>query len=284
MITLTQDDLLRRAGFVFVGVLRATHASAMPEVQASASTAIVDIEEVLVAPPAFQSRRGAVTLSVKDVPALEAGARRAFYCTTWKLGSGLALHCLGHRVPEPSTRRLAGKPLAEASVNQQGADMRTRVESANLVVAGEVLSIEPGPPQEGPISEHDPHWLYAKLRVNSAVRGRKPSKPVTLAFPGSEDVVWKDAPRPVVAQQGVWLLHRAGGAADAAKAARGLEALPSGVYTALHPLDVLPTEKLPLVRDLLSAAQRAPAVKSGAAVAIGAAAKLAAKATRKTPR
>jgi hypothetical protein len=264
MASLTQDELLRRAGFVFVGVVRATQASAMPEVQADASTAIVDIEAVLVAPPAFQSRRGAVTLNLKEVPALEAGARRAFYCTAWKLGSGLALHCLGHRAPAPAARRLAGTPLAEASVNRHGADMRTRVEAADLVVTGEVVSIQPGPPHAGPISEHDPHWQHALLRVSSAVRGRKPSRPVVLAFPGSADVVWKDVPRPQVAQQGVWLLRRAAGAAGGSgpKAARGLATLPPGAYTALHPMDVLPTDQLPLVNDLVKAAVATPAVKA----------------------
>ena len=282
MATLTQDDLLRRAGFVFVGVVRATGASAMPEVQADASTAIVDIEEVLVAPAAFQSRRGAVTLSLKEVPALEPGMRRAFYCTAWKLGSGLALHCLGHLAPAASARRLGGKPLADASVNLLGADLRTRVESATLVVAGEVVSIQPGPPHEGPVSEHDPHWQHALLRVDSALRGRKPAKPVVLAFPGSRDVVWKDVPRPVLAQQGVWLLRRTAGTGAGPKAARGSASLPPGAYTALHPLDVLPAEKLPLVRDLANAATRATALKVGAVV-IGVAAKLAAKTSAKAP-
>jgi hypothetical protein len=221
------------------------------------------------------------------VPALQAGARRTFYCTTWKLGSGLALNCLGHRAPEPAARQLRDTPLAQASINVGGADLRSRVATADLVVHAEVVSIEPAPPQEGPISEHDPHWQKALLQVASMVRGRKSAKPVLLYFPASQDVAWFGAPRPVPAQRGVWLLRAAARATGGPKAARGLAAVPAGAYTALHPLDFQPDENLPAVRSLAQAAAKAEAVaavRAAAKLALQVATTAATKSSRKTPR
>ena len=149
MATMRQDDMLREASFVFIGTVRALGASAMAEVPAAANTAIVEIDEVLVSAAAFKSRRGVVTLALPAEPALQVGDLRAFYCTAWKLGTGLALHCLGHR-SAPHARKLLGGRLAAASVNVHGADLRTRLQEAELVATGEVVSVRPGPARRGP--------------------------------------------------------------------------------------------------------------------------------------
>jgi hypothetical protein len=247
-----QDELLRSATFVFIGTVRQTAASAMPEVAPDAHTAIVEIENVLVAPPAFKSKRGVVTLALPPEQPLQSGATRAFYCTTWKLGSGLALRCLDHRAAR-QTQRLLHSRLAAASVNVHGADLRTRLDGAELVATGVVVAIGPGPVQQGPISEHDPHWQEATIRVESVTKGEAPAKELSLYYPGTQDVAWHGAPRPQVGQRGVWALRSAPAADATAKTARGLQALPPKAYTALHPLDFQQETALPAIRALMQA-------------------------------
>lgn len=256
MATQTQDELLRNASFVFVGKVRQLGASAMPEVTPDAHTAIVEIESVLVAPAAFKSRRGAVTLALPPEHPLKADVTRVFYCTTWKLGAGLALRCLGHRAAG-QTQRQFGARLAEASVNVQGADLRTRLEGAELVASGEVVSIHPGPAQQGPISEHDPQWQQAIIRVESVTKGAAPGQEVKLYFPGTQDVAWHGAPRPQIGQRGIWALRSVPRVDTTSRTARGLQTLPPAAYTALHPLDFQPEAALANVRALIQARPQA---------------------------
>lgn len=258
MATTPQDELLRSASFVFVGTLRQLGASAMPEISAAANTAVVEIEQVLVAPPAFKERRGNVTLALPAGDALAAGATRAFYCTAWKLGSGLALRCLAHRAA-PATRKAVGARMAAASVNVQGADLRTRLFDADLVATAVVRSVRPLPAPPGPVSEHDPHWHVALLQIESVIRGEAPGAELSLYFPASDDVAWAHAPKPQAGQRGVWALRSAASTPAAAKTQRGLQALPPSGYTALHPLDFQPLSALPSIRVLTRPkAARAP--------------------------
>ena len=170
MATASEDDLLRKAGFVFVGTINQLAGSTMPEVLAAPDTAVVEIERVLIAPLAFASRRGVVTLALPEGSKLTAGARRAFYCTAWKFGSGLALRCLAHR-SAPATEKAISPRKAAASVNVKGQDLRTRLRDADLVATAVVVGVQPLPRPDGPISEHDPHWHAARLRVEAVAQG-----------------------------------------------------------------------------------------------------------------
>lgn len=255
MSTTSNDDLLRQAGFVFVGTISQLAGSAMPEVHPGPDTAVVDIERVLVAPPAFARRRGVVTLALPEGSELKVGARRAFYCTAWMLGSGLALRCLAHR-SAPATEKAIGPDKAAASVNVKGEDLRTRLRDADLVASAVVLAVQPLPRPDGPISEHDPYWHAARLRVEDVAQdvaqGVAQGDELTLVFPASDDVVWAQAPRPQPGERGVWALRST--AAPAPRAVQpALRALPPQVYTALHPLDFQPQHTLPALRSLMGA-------------------------------
>src|SRR5262249_55708189 len=79
---------------------------------------------------------------------------------------------------------------------------------AEAVVTGTVESIVPLSPQrqraaqaaltgtedEGrpaPVTEHDVHWSAAVVDVHKVIKGRPASK-VTIVFPKSDDIFWKD--------------------------------------------------------------------------------------------
>lgn len=249
MSTTSDDDLLRQASFVFVGTISQLAGSTMPEVHPGPDTAVVDIERVLVAPPAFAGRRGAVTLALPEGSKLKVGAQRAFYCTAWKLGSGLALRCLAHR-SAPATEKAISPNKAAASVNVKGEDLRTRLRDADLVASAVVLAVQPLPRPDGPISEHDPYWHAARLRVENVAQGAAQGDELTLVFPASDDVVWAQAPRPQLGERGVWALRST--AAPAPRSMQpALRALPPQVYTALHPLDFQPQRTLSALRSLM---------------------------------
>ncbi|NOZ55096.1 MAG: hypothetical protein GXP08_18480 [Gammaproteobacteria bacterium] len=59
-----------------------------------------------------------------------------------------------------------------------------------------------------PVSEHDPQWREAILKIEEVLKGSPSDKNVTLLSPGTMDVAWIDVPRFNVDQQGIFLLNR----------------------------------------------------------------------------
>src|SRR5262249_47357229 len=118
--------------------------------------------------------------------------------------------------------------------------------------------------------EHDPKWREAVVDVGVVHKGDQTTKQVVIRFPSSMDVQWYRAPKFHTGDRGVWMLQHAQGAAAPAEAAGGARAgkrgkaagkralvataLPGAtVYTALHPMDFQPANKLASVAPVIRA-------------------------------
>ena len=92
-----------------------------------------------------------------------------------------------------------------------GRRSRTRADEASAVVVGRVTGRSSrdtaAATGEGRLSEHDPQWAVATVEVDEAVKGRPP-KTIEVLFATSEDVMWHRAPKLVVGQRAVMLLHK----------------------------------------------------------------------------
>jgi hypothetical protein len=171
-------------------------------------------------------------------------------------------------------------------------EVEERVASADTVVVGRVAAVrlpasELPPratrgaaaalasPPRGPISEHDPQWREAVIRVERVAKGRSAGKEVVVRFPASDDVRWFRAPKFAPGDQGVFILHRSGsettGPQPRGAAGASLRALGAGgrdVFTALHPEDVQPPEFQEEIGTIVKSAPTTPrtaARRAGAA-------------------
>src|SRR5206468_3076202 len=103
-----------------------------------------------------------------------------FHTAGWIFGSGLAVQCVELSPAHPGSIGELQRGLAEApSLARQA-----RVQQADLVVRGQVSEVRevPRDPSQ-PITEHDPVWQDAVIRVHDvprAARGEAKPKEVVV--------------------------------------------------------------------------------------------------------
>lgn len=262
------EQLLRSARFVFHGTVQKEKGGEVPGMP-KVSAALVRLDRIVQGPDklsAFEGRDVSVMLPKGE--RVSRGQRAIFYATGAYLGETLALEAIAVR-PLPVTAAAgvaarAGQP--QATLERR--DLKNRVDSADMVVVGRVASVRlppnvqaadrarrtamaagagaaaaAAPPVKRRISEHDPDWREAVIDVDRVGKGAGTRKQVVVKFPASNDVRWFRAPKFTPGQQGVFILHRAGGAAPRTAAARAALAGPApDEFTALDPSDVQPAE------------------------------------------
>jgi hypothetical protein len=213
--------LLGESAFSFVGTVEHVNAATMEEVPIDEHTAVVHVDQVLHAPDAFAQLAGtSVTLQLAPgSDAVEPDSRWAFFANGVAFGASLVLAEVGRAPVDQVEAGLAqaggpaaGNPLADLQAQIDSARVREHAASADAVILGRVIALERV--LGSPIYEHDPDWWCATLHAVHVERGDVPDDPddkVKVLYANSLDVVWRDAPKPKAAQNGLWLLHATDG-------------------------------------------------------------------------
>ncbi len=128
-----------------------------------------------------------------------------------------------------------------------GNAVRARSNYADLVIIGTVLEVRVMSPKQGaPLTEHDPAWCDAVVRVDKVIKGAKEDAlhTVIVRFASSNDVRWHRAPKFSVGQEGVWML---GNRSEQGMVAHAAAEVPRGQYLCIEPEDFYEKERIPLV-------------------------------------
>lgn len=199
-------DLTRSAEFIFRGTVQKTGAANLSLVEPYARTAIVRVDEVFKVSGTLDDFAGQeVTVFLSE--ALKAGDQRVFFTKVQLLGESLGVQEVGRAAGSVADLKVqVGN--AKGEILREG--LATRLAGADLVVSGRVLSLRAteAKPKTGPITEHDPLWVEAVLEIHSVLKGQVTGSTVAFWAPTSADVMWASVPKPVVGQEGTWLLHR----------------------------------------------------------------------------
>jgi hypothetical protein len=235
--------------FVLVGTVKEVGASAMPEIPATASTATIEIEEVLRSPASLGNLVGRTITIDRGRSRVVPGVRRVFHGHGWAYGSGLAIRVTQI---EPFHDSAAAHQDA-ASAMQRSADqaLLDRLASAETVVEGRVLRVS-APEERGQttglraaaprsISEHDPLLADALVEVHETLKGHVPNEAIIVPFPTSRDIAWRDVPKLSEGQEGVFVLHTD----------QSVMGLAADELFAPYAIDVQPVERLEEIRELL---------------------------------
>ncbi len=137
-----------------------------------------------------------------------------------------------------------------------------RLQVATLVFRGavtDVRSIEASgePTRNRRLTEHDPEWHLAVVRVVTPLRGCTAGDSVSIIFAGSRDIAWFKAPKLKPGQDAVFLAHPPSSHEGQIGRSTGLGAfLDKGpLYLVTEPYDVMQPSDEPRVRRLLSKAK-----------------------------
>src|SRR5215211_7450558 len=169
MSTTEVDRLARRSGFVFLGEVIQTSATALELIEATKETAIVRVERVLQAPADLGAEEGSEVTVRLSSPAKK-GQRAVFFTMGWASGESLAVQEIGRQ--PPGDPEAIEKQMGDVVRKDEISELRRRVKEADAVVVAEVAETRPlGGKELPPASEHDPQWRTAVMVVSSGEKG-----------------------------------------------------------------------------------------------------------------
>jgi hypothetical protein len=221
------------AQFVFRGTVLQRGAATMAEVPPSKHAVVVRVDEVLHGPELVHEFVGQPITVQCDGQTLTDGHEYVFHTNGWLYGSSLAVVCVA---VAPATADDVQKMRALASA-KPSEDLKARASRADMVVTGRVTQVRQAPRVPGaPITEHDPEWQEAVVKVHHMARGTRRRRPndITIRFAASRDVKWARAPKFAVGQEGVWML---GDKTAARTELHALANVPKDQYLVVEPED-----------------------------------------------
>jgi hypothetical protein len=260
------EALAEEARFVFIGTVQKLGAATMDDVPIDDRTAVVRVDEVIHAPDVLTYYAGHdITVQVGGRKRVQAGQQAKFYTNGWLFGDSVAVESIDHedvKRPAAAASREIGDPVRRLGQR----DLQGRFADAALVVSGRVTSVRvpddvvaarsargvDAPAVVGRISEHDPDWRIADVKVDEVHKGTHPRDTVSIRFPSSEDVMWHDAPKFHPGQEGFFMLHKTDEAVGKkAAVARGAAVQDKGEFVAPRAADFQPFSVPGGVRQLI---------------------------------
>lgn len=240
-----------QSAFVFRGKVIKLKAATLEGVDTD-STAIVQVDHVITAPPMFTAINGQqITVRFKSLTGITKGSVSTFFTNGWIFGASIGVDAVG--VVQDAETHAITATVQQASTGSQDDALKARLDSAEMAVVGTVSKVEPSEKGTTHISEHDPNWHEATVDVDEVVKGKKSTKQVTMLFPKSDDVRWYKIPKYKEGQQGIWLLQKGKKQDPKGIQPKAFNAIPDGadVLTTLHPSDFLPLNELGRVKAIL---------------------------------
>jgi hypothetical protein len=272
------ESAAQQARFVFIGTVQKLRAATLDEAPVDDRTAIVRVDEVIDAPEALAQYAGHdITVHAGGRKRLEKGQQAKFYANPWLFGDSIAVESLDHEDVKRTAARETkepGDPVRQLAER----DRQARFGAADLVVSGRVSSVRVpkdematrsarargAPTPVGRISEHEPDWRVADIKVDEVHKGTIQGDTVSVRFPDSQDVLWHDAPKFHPGQEGFFMLHRPDGAMKLKASRAGAPIEDSGDYVAPQAADFQPFSEPGGVRHVIDAsAETTPRPEAG---------------------
>jgi hypothetical protein len=132
--------------------------------------------------------------------------RRVFFTNPYLYGETIAVREVGN-VEAPEDLNALHAMVADVIGESKVEELREHLASAHAVVHGRVVSVRRA--HDVPVSEHDPLWWVAGIRVTRSLKGDLEGE-IRVRFPSSRDIKWYGVPKLKEGDEGVFILHRDG--------------------------------------------------------------------------
>jgi hypothetical protein len=243
--------LAAESAFVFRGKIIKLKAATVPAIPTT-NTAVVQVDDVVNAPAVFHGIAGQqITVRLKSLTGLKKGRTMTFFTNGWIYGSSIAVDAVGYTAE--TDKSSIARTVQSSTTQKEDSALKARLKSAEMAVVGTVSKVEPSATGTTHISEHDPLWHEATIKVGEVIKGKKQTNEVSVLFPQSDDVWWHKLPKYKEGQKGIWILQKGKKQESKGIPPKVFAAIPPGkdVLTTLHPADFLPLDELGKVKSLL---------------------------------
>jgi len=232
------QELVEASSLIFKATVSSLNTSNEPGFPSGDRSVVVHVDAVFRAGQALGDLVGrSLTVQLSRIHIPKVGDQVIFFANGLVYGVQIVVRELGRLDPTAKVE----KDVVAAIEALPAHHLRSRLEGAELVVAGTVVHLRPSEIRE-PASFHSPKWMVGVIHVTSALKGKPGDDEVEVVFPASHDQRWSSAPKFREKQQGIFLLRR--GAAQ--------WGLPAHAYTALDYADFQPRDTRARIDALLS--------------------------------
>lgn len=254
----TAQALTERSAIVVRGKVLKVNASDEPMAGASPSTAVISVEKMYAGQEIAGDLLGrTATVILKRPGSVKVGEELLFFANPRFLGRSLTIADEGELSVEAGTPAILSGSEAHAQARKDKT-VRQRLANAKMVFRGTVDSVRPLENDAAQaISEHDPEWQVANVKIAAPLRGGQAGEVVLVLFPASRDIMWFNAPKLKAGQDAVFLAQPFEKQDTRLSQNRSLAALQEKqpVYFVTEPFDVLPPSDEDHLRELLSSSK-----------------------------
>jgi hypothetical protein len=242
---MTEQEILNHlegSALSFIGTIERLRAATMADLPVDDHTAVVHVDQVLHAPKTLQRLSGmSVTVQLSPNVAVPGpGDSATFFTNPSVFGEGLAVTEVA-RVPVADTQPYLATaapgegPLERLQTVVADQHLRSHAQQADAVIIGKVARLEDAGLSS--FSEHDPDWWRATLEVVHVESGPVTGPQIQILYANSQDVRWRNSPKPRASQEGLWLLHATAG-----------ELRGAAPFQIIHPEDYQPVTRADQLR------------------------------------
>jgi hypothetical protein len=268
--TAAQDQspraLAQRSAIVVRGKVLKVNASDEPMLAASRTTVVILVEQMYAGSEIAGDQTGhTVTVILHRPGSVKVADELTFFGNPRLQGKTLTIANEGEiAVPKGAAAMLMSE--VEAGIQaRKDAPTINRLATANLVFRGAVERVQPlteiltaaKEKTVKPLSEHDPEWQVADVRIVTPIRGGEPGQVVAVMFPASRDIMWFHSPKLKVGTDAIFIAQLVNNEDPSLSQDRSFAALEQRqpVYFVTEPADVLDPTDLEHVRSLMTSAK-----------------------------
>lgn len=195
--------------FVFIGTVKKIGASNVAALEATKQLALVQINQVALAPEAFVGTVG-TTVTVKIPPRikLRSGDTRLFFTKRLMYGENLAVEAIAIEQVEKDYNRPM-KEVKTAASNIERKEQLARISRAAVIVEGRVTQMQESQyNKEYPLSFKAPYWVSVVIQIARLIKGEHEGNSIE-AFINKGGESEEATPLAIeIGKTGVWLLAR----------------------------------------------------------------------------
>ena len=238
------EDALLSSGYIFSGTV-VERPQQVPRTFRPSDVQAIRVKEVIAQPELIRLKPGDRVFLITSGGSLRTGEEAVFFAQASEIGREIVLKELTHRSMDVSTQALREKVM-EAQQNAESTQLRARIDSAPMVVAGRVVEIKEVLENRPVYTEHNPFWQDAIVQITTVLKGETTQESVVVRFASSNDIAWVSSPKFRVGQTAIWVLRH-----PPASKQTPIPTIPETVFVAPNPRDVRRINELNRIRLLI---------------------------------
>lgn len=194
--------------FIFFGTIVVVNSSTI-NLEDVERTAVVKVDKIVNAEPNYEHLTDQlITVELRKPRYAQTGQQRLFFTRSWHFGKSVGVVEVGSRERDIAEIDKLRKKIGVVRMEQNESEILELIDASPLIISGKVVAVEKAEDTPSGLSEHNPDWHVAEIKVANTLKGKSDGATVKILFANSVDVQWFKSPKYRKDMEGVWLLQK----------------------------------------------------------------------------